>query len=177
MLTPGTTWQNPRTGARLTVIEDAAEQTIVERLMRPHTGHTDAHFHRDFDQAWRVLSGVLTCTIDGEERRMQPGERADVPRGMPHRDPWNDSGEDLVFRLLLEPNSRFIEVFTRTLGDLMERDKLNDQGEFTQLQLFGVLRATQADSWKTGLPVALQRPVVAVGAALGRARGHRPVAP
>jgi hypothetical protein len=32
-------------------------------------------------------------------------------------------------------------VFIRTLGDLMERDALNDQGEFTNLQLFGVLHA------------------------------------
>ena len=68
-----------------------------------------------------------------------------------------------------------MEVFVRTLGDLMARDALNDQGEFTNLQLFGVLRAGRADSWQAGPPVWLQRPVVAAGAALARLRGQRPV--
>lgn len=74
-------------------------------------------------------------------------------------------------------DSPFIEVFTRTLKALMERDDLDDQDdqdEFTQLQLFTVVRAGNVDSWKAGLPVWLQRPVIALGAAIGRLRGFRP---
>jgi hypothetical protein len=66
-------------------------------------------------------------------------------------------------------------VFIRTLGRPHGARRLNDQGEFTNLQLFGVLHAGARTRGKAGLPVWLQRPVVMVGAALGRLRGQRPV--
>jgi mannose-6-phosphate isomerase-like protein (cupin superfamily) len=175
MIAPGTAWRNPRTGASLTVVEYTPEQAVIERRMRPSTGHTDAHVHRDFEQWWEAVEGELTCAVDGAERRAGPGERVVVPAGTPHRDPFNRTQEDLVFRLAVRPATPFAEVFVRTLGDLMERDGLNEQGEFTNLQLLGVLRAGRADSWKDGPPVWLQRPVVAAGAMLGRLRGQRPV--
>jgi uncharacterized cupin superfamily protein len=175
MIAPGTAWRSPRTGASLTVIEYTPEQAVIERRMRPGTGRTDAHVHRDFDQWWEAVEGELSCAVDGVERRARPGERVAVPAGRAHRDPFNETHDDLVFRLAVRPPTPFGEVFIRTLGDLMERDALNDQGEFTNLQLFGVLHAGRADSWQAGLPVWLQRPVVMVGAALGRLRGQRPV--
>ena len=175
MIAPETAWRNPRTGASLTVVEYSPEQAVIERRMRPGTGRTDAHVHRDFEQWWEAIEGELTYAVDGAERRAGPGERVVIPAGTPHRDPHNETGQDLVFRLAVRPATPFVEVFVRTLGDLMARDALNDQGEFTNLQLFGVLRAGRADSWQAGLPVWLQRPVVAAGALLGRLRGQRPV--
>ena len=175
MVPPGTTWRNPRTGATLTVVEDTPARAVIERRMAPHTGRTDPHVHRDFDQEWEVLDGEMRCTIAGEDLRLRAGDRAAVRRGTPHRDAWNDADDDLVVRLTIEPSSRFIEVFARTLGGLMERDAVNAQGEFTQLQLFAVLRAGRADSWAPGIPVAVQKPVVVLGAALARVRGHRAV--
>ena len=176
MIAPGTAWRNPRTGASVTVLEHTPEQAVIERRMRPRTGRTDAHVHRDFEQWWEAVEGELTCAVDGAERRVGPGERVVVSRDTAHRDPYNETDQDVVFRLAVRPATPFAEVFVRTLGDLMERDALNDQGEFTPLQLFGVLRAGRADSWLAGLPVWVQRPVVAAGAALGRVRGQRPVA-
>jgi len=56
----------------------------------------------------------------------------------------------------------------------MENDTVNEQGEFSDLQLFVVLRGTRARSYRAGIPVALQRPVIALGALVGRMRGLRP---
>jgi mannose-6-phosphate isomerase-like protein (cupin superfamily) len=175
MIAPGTAWRNPRTGATLAVVEHTPATMVVERRMRPQTGRTDAHVHRDFAQWWEAVEGELTCAVDGQERRAGPGEHVEVPAGVAHEDPRNETGADLVFRFGVRPATPFAEVFVRTLGDLMERDALNVQGEFGDLQLFGVLHAGRADSWKAGPPVWVQRPVVRAGAALGRLRGHRPV--
>jgi hypothetical protein len=176
MIEPGTTWTNPRTGASFTIVEHTPERTVVERLMKPHTGRADAHFHNDIDlQWWEITGGVASCTIGDQERQMEAGERAEVPRGTPHVDPWNDTDDDLTFRFGVQPTPPFIEVFARTLGRGMETDSLNKQDEFKTLQLFGVLRAGRADSWKAGIPVPIQRPVVTIGALLGRALGQKPV--
>jgi hypothetical protein len=177
MIAPGTTWRNPRTGATLVVAEWTPQRAVFVRLMRPGTGHTDAHYHRDFDQSWECLEGVLTCTVDGRTRRLQPGERQVIPRGVPHRDPYNDSDADLRFNFVIEPCPYFVEVFARSLGDLMERDKTNDQGEFSNLQILGVLHAGRADSWLARIPLLLQKPLVAIGGRLSRRLGYRPIVP
>ena len=56
----------------------------------------------------------------------------------------------------------------------MANDTVNEQGEFSDLQLFVVLHGTRAQSFRTGIPVAVQKPVIAVGAWIGRLRGLRP---
>jgi mannose-6-phosphate isomerase-like protein (cupin superfamily) len=155
VIPPNTTWTNPRTGASLTVIEHSAQRSLVERTMVPHTGRADRHVHLDLDQSWWAVQGTLTCEVNGVERRIRPGERVDIPRGTPHRDPFNESDEPIVWRSEFRPNTLFVEVFIRTFGELMERDDLNE-------------------SWKAGPPVWLQRPVVALGAAIARLRGFRP---
>jgi hypothetical protein len=98
----------------------------------------------------------------------------DISRGTPHRDPFNESDETIVWCSEFRPNTLFNEVFIRTFGELMERDDLNEQGELTALQLFSVLQAGRAQSWKVGPPVWVQRPVVALGATIARLRGFRP---
>ena len=97
-----------------------------------------------------------------------------MPRGTPHRNPYNATGEDLCLRQTVSPGSEFAECFISSLGHHMEQDTVNDQGEFPDLQLFVVLRATRARSYLAGPPVALQKPVIAAAAVLGRLRGYRP---
>lgn len=41
------------------------------------------HEHRS--EHWVVVSGLATCTLDGEVRTAAPGECVDVPRGAAHR--------------------------------------------------------------------------------------------
>src|SRR3712207_1773130 len=98
MIAPGTTWRNPRTGATLMVVEHTPQSMVVERLMRPGTGRTDAHVHRDFAQWWEAVEGELTCAVDGRVRRAAPGEHVEVPSGTPHEDPRNEGEADLRFR-------------------------------------------------------------------------------
>jgi hypothetical protein len=66
-----------------------------------------------------------------------------------------------------------VESFVSALGHHMENDTVNEQGEFSNLQLFVVLRGTRAESYRVGIPVALQKPVIALGAFVGRLRGLR----
>jgi len=64
--------------------------------------------------------------------------------------------------------------FVSSLGHCMENDTVDKQGEFPDLQLFVILRATRAQSYIAGVPITIQKPVIAVGAWLGRLRGYRP---
>jgi hypothetical protein len=120
------------------------DNMVMERVIKPGTGKADAHVHLE------------------------------VPPGTAHRNPFNDTDGDLHLRHTVAPGSAFAEAFVTSLGHHMERDTVNDQGEFSDLQLFVVLRGTRAKSYRAGIPVALQKPVIALGALLGRLRGYKP---
>jgi hypothetical protein len=53
---------------------------------------------------------------------------------------------------------------------------LDDHDFFTPLQLLAVLHAARAKSFRTGVPIPLQRPLIAAAAVVARARGVKVVA-
>ncbi|MEA2363759.1 MAG: hypothetical protein QOD71_2904 [Thermoleophilaceae bacterium] len=166
------TWTNPRTGAWLKG-SSAGADAIIERLMKPHTGMADAHVHLDYAERFEVLDGTATIEVDGREVTAGSGETVEVPRGTAHRNPYNATDSDLHLRHIASPGGTFAEAFVSSLGHHMEQDTVNEQGEFSDLQLFVVLRGTRAQSYRAGIPVALQKPLIALGAALGRLRGYK----
>jgi mannose-6-phosphate isomerase-like protein (cupin superfamily) len=169
----GRTWKNPRTGAWMTWLPDG-EDGVLERVMKPHTGKADPHVHLDYVESFEILAGTATLELDGRRIQAGPGERVEVPLGTGHRNPYNTSGSDLRLRHRASPGGPFVEAFVSSLGHHMVNDTVNDQGEFSDLQLFVVLHGTHAQSFRTGIPLALQKPVVALGAWIGRLRGLRP---
>jgi mannose-6-phosphate isomerase-like protein (cupin superfamily) len=166
-------WTNPRTGAWIKALS-VGDDAVIERVMKPHTGKADAHVHLDYLERFEIIDGTATIEVDGRAISAGPGERVEVPRDTPHRNPYNQTDADLHLRHVASPGGRFAEAFVSSLGHHMEQDSVNAQGEFSDLQLFVVLRGTRAQSYRAGIPIPLQKPVIALGAALGRMRGYRP---
>jgi uncharacterized RmlC-like cupin family protein len=52
-----------------------------------------AHYHRDFEEVWYGLGGVLTVTLDGVAHKLKSGDALFVPRGAVHRFDNLDAGE------------------------------------------------------------------------------------
>jgi mannose-6-phosphate isomerase-like protein (cupin superfamily) len=169
----GRTWSNPRTGAWLRYGTEGADG-VLERVMKAHTGMADAHLHLDYVERFQVLEGTATVELEGEKLTVGAGESVEVPRGAAHRNPYNATDADLHLLHVASPAGAFAEAFVSALGHHMENDTVDEQGEFSTLQLFVVLRGTRAQSYRAGIPIPLQKPVIAVGALVGRLRGLKP---
>jgi mannose-6-phosphate isomerase-like protein (cupin superfamily) len=164
---------NPQTGAWLETTRDG-DDLLIERLMKPHTGKADGHVHMDYVETFEVIDGTATIHVDGEKRTLGPGERLELPAGVPHVNVHNDTDADLHhLHRISAPGRTFAEAFISALGHHMENGTVNDQGEFSNLQLFVVLHGTRAQSYRTGIPIWLQKAVLPLGAAVGRMRGLR----
>jgi hypothetical protein len=174
MAQTGDVYENPRTGTRLEVLELSSHRLRFERRYPPGTGRADPHLHLDFTQGWEVASGTATIAVDGDVRRLQPGDSVDIATGTRHQDPYNEGTEPLVVRWRIEPVTEFIHGFLNAYVHLLVRDELNEQDEFPMLQLFVILRATKAQSYAANLPIALQRLTLPLLAAAGRMRGFKP---
>jgi mannose-6-phosphate isomerase-like protein (cupin superfamily) len=169
----GRTFTNPETGAWLTWLPRGDDAT-VERVIKPHTGRADAHVHLDYVERFEILGGTATVEVDRQTRTLETGETLELQPGTAHRNPYNETESDLRLRHVASPGSEFVEAFVSSLGHHMEEATVNKQGEFPSLQLFVVLQATRSQSFLAGPPVALQKPVIALGALIGRLRGYKP---
>jgi mannose-6-phosphate isomerase-like protein (cupin superfamily) len=163
---------NSRTGAWIEASRDG-DDFVIERVMAPHTGKADGHVHHDYVESFEVIEGTATFEVDGKRVTAGPGERIELPIGTPHVNAYNETDAELHLRHRAAPGSVFVESFVSALGHHMERGTVNDQGEFSNLQLFVVLHGTGAQSYRLGIPIWLQKLVLPLGAAVGRARGLR----
>jgi hypothetical protein len=110
-------------------------------------------------------------------RTLAVGETLQLEPDTGHANPYNESSEPLTFLHSVEPSNSFVRAYVATWVEKLEAGELNEQDEFTALQLFPVLAATKARSFVVGPPIAAQKLVIPVVAALGRMRGNRPVLP
>jgi len=177
MVEKGKTYVNPETGTSIELLEhwdDTDDRRYsFERKMVERKGRLDPHFHQDCSQAWTAVSGELRMEVDGSERPLAPGGRVEVEPGTPHRDPWNVGDAEAVVRAEVEPVPEFFKAYTEAYVNRLVAGKLNKHDEFPLLQIFVIAAATNGRSYRSGIPLGMQRPLVRASAVLGRLRGYR----
>lgn len=52
------------------------------------------HIHTDFDETFEVENGELSVWVNGEVKKLHPGQKLLVPKGTPHK-PYNETGETI----------------------------------------------------------------------------------
>lgn len=168
----GDTYENPRTGARMEVVEAGDGALVVRRTLKPGQGRILKHYHLDFVERFTVESGTATATLGREKRTMGPGEEFAVPIGGAHHNPYNETDDDLVMLHAFEPPDAFSVAFVDTYGRLLESGHLTRTGEMPLPVAFALQGRTDAQTYGVGSPRVFQKRVVApVGAALARRRG------
>ena len=80
-----------------------------------------AHSHRDWEESFYGLEGVVTVTLEGEAREVGVGDSLFVPRGAVHNF-HNASGAVAVFLSVLTPGVLGPGYF-RELGAMLEGGK------------------------------------------------------
>src|SRR6266487_2263525 len=76
--------------------QDAGGVSATPRWIAP------LHLHRNDDEAWYVLEGVLCVKVGDEEVEVRAGSGVLVPRGTPHTY-WNPSSERVRYLLVMTP--------------------------------------------------------------------------
>ena len=98
-----------RTGERITFLQ--ADPLVMDDEIPPGQGRQQPHVHPEQTEGFEVLRGSYTLVVDGEERVLGPGDRAEVPPGTPHSG-WTEGATTL--RITFTPALRW-EQFVRRL--------------------------------------------------------------
>jgi quercetin dioxygenase-like cupin family protein len=165
---------NPRTGQRMRFLETAADTDgallRIESVNPPTAVAEPEHIHPVQESRAEVITGTLRFVVDGEERRLGPGEAITIPAGTPHYFA-NDGEEDAVSIQEFRPALGTADFF-RTLFALAERGQLDERGMPSLLRL-AVLAPAFADEIRVvSPPWPVQRAAFALLAPIARLRGY-----
>jgi quercetin dioxygenase-like cupin family protein len=170
---------NPVTGERSVVLvgtgDGLGDRLAAHLRVSPGGAVAGEHYHPSITERFRVIGGELEVSLDGERRTLQPGADVTIPPGTVH-DWWNGSDEETEVLVDISPGRRF-ELMLTTLWGLGRDGKTNSKGMPGPLQL-AVIGHEFTDVLRFTKPPALvQKALFGLLAALGRARGYRPVYP
>ena len=165
---------NPRTRQRMRFLCTAADtdgELLRIETTNPPTGVAEPlHVHPRQETRAQVVSGTLRFVVDGEARRVGPGEAITIPAGVPHRF-WNDGNEDAVAIQEARPALRLQEFF-ETYFELAERCELDEDGRPSLLRSAVLGPAFANEIRLVSPPWPLQRALYALLAPIARLRGY-----
>jgi quercetin dioxygenase-like cupin family protein len=165
---------NQRTGQRMRFLQTAEETegTLLRiESVNPPTGVAEPeHIHPYQESRAEVIAGTLRFVVEGEERRLGPGDAITIPAGTPHYF-VNDGEVDAVSVGEFRPALRTADFF-KALFDLAERGKLDDRGMPSLLTLALVGPRFASEIRATSPPWPVQRVAFALLAPIARLRGH-----
>jgi quercetin dioxygenase-like cupin family protein len=161
---------NPRTGQRMRFLVTTDELLRMETTNPPGGGAEPVHVHPRQESRAEVVSGSLCFVVDGEERRLGPGDSITIPAGVPHNF-RNDGDEDAVAVQEFRPALRTQQFFETYFG-LAERGELDDKGMPSPLRLAVLGPAFANEIRVTKPPWALQRVAYGLLGPIARLRGY-----
>lgn len=164
---------NPRTGQSMRFLLTAADTDgallRIETVNPPSGVAEPMHIHPRQESRAEIISGALRFVVDGEERRLGPGEAITIPAGTPHRF-VNDGDNDAVAIQEFRPALRTADFF-ETYFELSRRGELDERGKPSLLR-FAVLGPAYADEIRLVRPPWwAQRAAFSVLGPIARLRG------
>lgn len=157
MTDPSFSSRTTRTWVLATAADSDGEvyEQRVEYL--PGSPFPPTHYHPAQDEHFEVEEGAMVFVVDGEEKKVGPGESIDIPRGRSHRARNASSEESAVVRWETRPALRSEEFYAAT-------------AKLSGSPFDGAVLANEyRDVFRLSGPVALAVPVMAlVGRLLGR---------
>jgi mannose-6-phosphate isomerase-like protein (cupin superfamily) len=175
LLTPEQTLENPVTGERIvfrqTARETGGRRVVIDHFLPPHTGTFAEHVQLNQEERFEILSGKATYCLNGVQSTAYAGELIYVPYGAPHRNPWNEGDQELVFRHETSPDLGS-EVFFESLFSLAQDGKTNRKGEVSAFQLFAIGANLESQTYVTNIPISIQRVMIPLLGTIGRWLGY-----
>ena len=175
MAQPGQSIANPVTGERVVFRTTSAgsDGALLAMDYYAPAGYVIAptHVHPRQEERSEVSAGTLRGHIGGQKRTVAPGEAAVVPPGVRHA--WrNVAQEELGMLVEFRPALQTERLLEAYFG-LAQAGRTNRRGMPVPLQMAVLMEDHLEETCAPGIPIAIQRAIVAGLAAVGRRRGYR----
>lgn len=129
------------------------------------------HIHTDFDESFEVENGELTLWVNGEIKKLHPGEKLLIPKGTPHK-PYNETAEPIRVKGSVSFPEKFAFSLFQIYG-LMDKDPHLFKSPKVMLQM-AMFQQAGFDSYIVeGPPVFIQKTTGFLLTPLARLMGYK----
>lgn len=119
-LKPGDLLETETGGNRLKVLHQEGDKLHLELTFKSHAEGPPLHIQTGWDEQYEIISGELTLMLDGEIKKLGPGEEITIPRGIPHK-PSNPSDEPVTCKVIMP--AQFVIYLNQVYGYIDEDEK------------------------------------------------------
>jgi mannose-6-phosphate isomerase-like protein (cupin superfamily) len=167
---PGQVFYSKAEGFRQTVVRQENGLVFCSLQVDPFAPGPPRHIHSDFDEFCEIHNGELSLWINGEVKKVLPGERILIPRGTPHK-PFNETADTIRLKGEVAFPERFAFNLVQVYGFMDHTDFEKSAKTMWQMVMFG--RAGFDSYQGEGPPVIVQKVVGFVLTPLARLFGYK----
>jgi mannose-6-phosphate isomerase-like protein (cupin superfamily) len=91
---PGQEFYSKTEGIRQTVQKQENGHVYCSAEFEPFAGGPPKHIHANFDETFEIENGELTIWVNGEIKKIHPGDVLHIPKGTPHK-PYNETADTI----------------------------------------------------------------------------------
>jgi quercetin dioxygenase-like cupin family protein len=151
-------YENPEVGDRLTFLKTSEETDGKYTLMRVDLspkGGNPLHYHLSFTEEFRVISGELCISVDGEKHVLKKGQAAAIKPKIRHRF-FSETDKPTSFFVEIRPGSPEFERSLAIAYSLAADGRCFPLGIPKNLLHLAFLLES-AESYSPGIPLFLQK--------------------
>jgi mannose-6-phosphate isomerase-like protein (cupin superfamily) len=153
-----------------TVVKQENGYVYCATAIEPFAPGPPAHVHTDFDEVFEISNGELSMWVDGEIKKLRPGQKLLVPKGTPHK-PFNETADTIYAKGFIAFPEKFAFHLAQVYG-LMDNDPTFGKSAGTMFQM-SLLNNAGFDSYIAGPPVVMQRAMAFVLTPATRLFGYK----
>lgn len=151
---PGDVFYSKAENAMQTVVKQENGIVYCEAVIQPFAPGPPVHIHTSFDEVFEIANGELSMWVDGEVKKIKPGQKLHVPKGVPHK-PFNETADTIRFKGSVAFPEEFAFYLSQVYG-LLDNDPNFGKSISTMFQM-SLLNQAGFDSYLHKPPVPLQK--------------------
>ena len=152
--TPGDVFYSTAEKVKQTVLKQENGFVYCTAAIEPFAPGPPVHIHTDFDEVFEITNGELSMLVNGETKKIRPGQSLLIPKGTPHK-PFNETADTIYTKGYIAFPEKFAFGLAQVYG-LLDKDPSFGKSAGTMLQII-MLNNSGFDSYLEKPPVFIQK--------------------
>lgn len=152
---PGDIFYSKTEKIKQTVVKQEHGFVYCTASIEPFAPGPPEHVHSDFDETFEITNGELSLLVNGEVKKIRPGQQLHIPKGTPHK-PFNETADTIYTKELIAFPEKFAFYLVQVYGLMDNKGLGKSAGTMFQVSL---LNHEGFDSYIAGPPVFMQRAI------------------
>ncbi len=151
---PGDVFYSKAEKVKQTVVKQENGFVYCATIIEPFAPGPPVHIHTGFDEIFEVANGELSMLVNGEVKKLRPGQSLTIPKGTPHK-PFNETADSIHTKGTIAFPEKFAFHLSQVYG-MLDNDPGFGKSAGTLFQM-SILNRAGFDSYIDGPPVAMQK--------------------